>query len=112
QLLGLAVQDLLGQVVQHVPVAAGERRDEAARVVPSPQRQGGQLQACSPAFGAGGQRGDGGLGQAGSQGGVEHRGRLLGGEAQVAGAQLDQLAAAAQPCQRQRGVAAGRKDQP
>ena len=46
--LGLAVEHLLGQVVQHEAVAAGELLDESADVAAALQRQRGQLQARRP----------------------------------------------------------------
>jgi hypothetical protein len=51
QRLGLAVQHLLGQVVQHVAVAAAEGRHKPGHVRLSPQRQPGQLQAGRPPLG-------------------------------------------------------------
>ena len=56
----LLFEDLLGQVVKDVPVAAGERGHEAGDVRLAAQRQGRQLQARRPAlgpFGQGGRRG-------------------------------------------------------
>ncbi len=53
---GLAVQDLIGQVVQHEAVAAAERRREPGRIGVPPQRQPGQLQPRRPPLGAGHQR--------------------------------------------------------
>ena len=50
------LEHLFGQVVQDVPVAAGERGDEAVDVAASAQRQAGQLQPGRPAFGPRGQR--------------------------------------------------------
>jgi hypothetical protein len=43
QRLGLAVQHLLGQVIEDEAVAAGEPGHEGADVVVAPQQQGGQL---------------------------------------------------------------------
>src|SRR4029077_15494175 len=57
QVLSLAAEDLLGQVVKDVPVAAGEGGHETAHVGLGTQRQRRQLQADGPAFGAFGQRG-------------------------------------------------------
>ena len=56
--LGLAAQHLLDQVVDDVPVVAGEAGDEAGDVGAAPQRQRGQLQRGDPALGARLQRGD------------------------------------------------------
>jgi hypothetical protein len=48
----LEPQHLLGQVVHHVPVAAGEARDERRRVAAAAQRERGELEAGGPALGA------------------------------------------------------------
>ena len=51
----LAGQDLVGQVVDDEPVAAGERLDEVRDLGPGrdrPQRQRGELKAGDPALGA------------------------------------------------------------
>ena len=53
----LLFEDLLGQVVKDVPVAAGERGHEAGDVGLAAQRQGRQLQARRPALGPFGQGG-------------------------------------------------------
>ena len=63
QLGGLAFQDLLGEVVEHEPVAAGELRDEPGDVAAAPQRQRRQVQARGPALGAIAERRDDGVGQ-------------------------------------------------
>jgi hypothetical protein len=110
--LGLAVQHLLGQVVQHVPVAARERGHEPGRVGMSLQRQPGKLQAGDPPFRAGRQGGHAAGGEVEPGGLVQQRGRLLLGEAQVGGAQLGELPAGAQPGQRQRRVGAAGHHQP
>ena len=70
-------------------------------------RQRGQLQRRDPALGALGQRRDVRRGQREAHRPVEVVRRLLRGEAQVGGADLDQLAARAEPGQRQRRVGAG-----
>jgi hypothetical protein len=112
QRLGLAVQHLLAQVVQHVAVAAGEPRHEGADVVLAPQRQGGQLQPHDPSFGPVAQCGHGRLGQFGPDRRPQQGRGLLGGEAQVGLAQLGQLAAGPQPGQRQGWVGAAGHHQP
>ena len=85
-------------------MAAAERRHEPGRIRVSPQRQSGQLQPRRPPLGAGYQR----LRRHGRQARprrlAQQRRRLLGGEAQVGGAQLSQLPAGPQPRQRQRRV--------
>jgi hypothetical protein len=55
-LLALPLEHLLGQVVQHVTMAAGERRDELRDIRLAAQRQGRQLQSRRPPFGARHQR--------------------------------------------------------
>ena len=103
-LLRLAVEHFSGQIVQDVAVAAAEGRHEPGDVGPSPQRQGGQLQAGRPAFGAGHQRRHCCVGQGGPSRFAQQGRPLLGGEPQVVGAKLRQLPAGPQPRQRQRGV--------
>ena len=51
-LLGLALQHLLDEVVDDVPVVAGEAGDEAGDVVAALHRQRRQLQRGDPALGA------------------------------------------------------------
>ena len=104
QLLLLAVQHLLGQVVQDIAVAAAEGRHEPREIRLPPQRKGGQLQAGHPAFGAGRQRRHRRGGQVSTSRFTEQRRRLLCGEPQVGGAQLGELPAGPQPRQRQRRV--------
>jgi len=101
---GLAVKDLIGQVIQHEAVAAAERRREPGRIRVPAQRQSGQLQPGRPPLGAGHERLRRRGRQARSSGLTEQRRRLIGGEAQVGGAQLSQLAPGPQPGQRQRRV--------
>ena len=62
-LLALPLEHLLGQVVQHVAVAAGERRHEPGHIVLPAQRQAGQLQPRRPPFGPFRQRRHGRIGQ-------------------------------------------------
>ena len=98
----LALDDLLDQVVDDVAVVPGEAGDELGGVVASLHRQRGELEGGDPALGATLERGD----VAAPVSSQAHRlvevGRgLLGGEAQVGGADLDQLAARPQPRQRQ-----------
>ncbi len=65
QVIRLAVQHLLGQEVQHIAVAAGERRHKPGHVGLSPQRQAGQLQASRPPLGPRHQRRHRRVGQVG-----------------------------------------------
>ena len=103
---GLALQDLLDQVVDDVAVVAGEAGDEPGDVVAALHRERGQLQRGDPALGARLQRGDVAGGERQAHRLVEVRRRLVRREPQVGGADLDQLAARPQPGQRQR---AGRR---
>ena len=56
QLLVLPLEHLPGQVVQHVPVASGERGHESGGIVVPAQGQRGQLQPGRPPLGPGRQR--------------------------------------------------------
>ena len=103
-LLVLAVQHLLGQVVQHITVAAAERRHEPGGIGLPRQRKGGQPQAGHPPLGAGGQSRHHRGGQVSTSRLAEQRRRLLLAEPQVGGAQLGQLPASPQPGQRQRRI--------
>src|SRR6185369_17331023 len=91
--LGLAVEHLLDQVVQDEAVAAGERVDEAGhtRSVPgagvAAGRQGGQLQSGGPSLGAVLERGDVRRIEVEAHEVIEECVRLADGEAQVRGAQ-------------------------
>ena len=113
-LLGLALEHLLGQVVQDVPVAAGERGHEPGDVRLAAQRQRGQLQPGCPAFGPRGQRrhicsGQRHVGYGGHL--PQQRRGLLNGELQLSRAELGQLPAGPTPGQRQRRVAAAGQHQ-
>ena len=110
--LGLPVQHLLGQVVQHVAVAAGELRDEPLDVAAPLQRQRRQLQPGGPAFGALPQRRDDvRSGRSSPVEAAQQLGGLAEREAQIGGAQLGQLPARPQSGQRQRRVAAAGQHQ-
>ena len=91
----LAQKHLFDQVVQHEAVAAGEGLDERGGVGAPLHGERGQLQAGNPALGAGFQGGDLGGGQVQPHHLVEELGGFVRGEAQVGGAQLDELAAGA-----------------
>ena len=86
-------------------MAAGQLADERGRIGMPVQRVRRQDQAGDPAFGARGQRRDLVGGQAQAQQLIEEGLDLVGGEAQVGGAHLGQLAVRAQAHQRQRRVA-------
>ena len=105
-MLGLALQHLLDQVVDDVAVVPGEAGDEAGDVVAALHRERRQLERGDPPFGAPLQRGDVLRRQGQSHHLVEVRRSLVGREAQVGGADLDELAAPSQPRQRQRRVGA------
>ena len=104
--LGLALQDLLGEVVDDVPVIPGEARDEAGDIVSPLHRERRQLERRDPPLGAPLQRRNVPCGQSQSHDLVEVRRCLVGRETQVSGADLDELATRSQPRQRQRRVGA------
>jgi hypothetical protein len=112
QLTRLAVQDLLGEVVEYVAVAAREGPHEGVDVEVALERERGQLQPRDPAFGARLQRGHGRIRQLHPDRGAQQRGRLLAGEAQVGLPQLGQLPAGPQPGQRQGWVGPAGQHQP
>ncbi len=105
QLPVLPLEHLLGQVVQDIPVAAGERGHEAGGIVMSAQGQRGQRQPGRPALGPGRQRRHRRIRQ-GRRRVLEQLPGLRGGEPQLGRAHLGQLAAGPQPRQRQRRIAA------
>ena len=103
----LPLEHLLGQVVQHVPVAAGERGHERRRHRRWPRSD--SAASCKPAA----QPSVRSASAATDASGRSAAGRVrsssaasVGGEPQVGRAQLGQLAAGPQPGQRQRRVAA------
>ena len=110
--VGLAADDLVGEVVDDEPVVAGESGDERGLVVAVAQRDGGELERRHPALGAGLQRGDVGDGESEPVEVVEVRGDFVRREAEVGCADLDELSACPQPGQGQCGVGAGADDQP
>ncbi|MFC7643255.1 hypothetical protein ACFQX6_22245 [Streptosporangium lutulentum] len=89
---GQASQDLLGQVVDDVPVIPGEARDERGDVVSPPHRERRQLKRGDPPLRTPLQRCDIPCRQHQSHHPVEIRRGLLGCEAQVGGTDLDELA--------------------
>ena len=105
QLRVLLLEHLFGQVVQDVPVAAGERGHERGGIGLSAQRQRGQLQPGRPALGPGRQRRHRPLRQRRRRV-LEQFGGLRGHEPKLGLAYLGQLAARSQPRQRQRRIAA------
>ena len=104
--VGLAAEHLLHEVVDDVAVVPGEAGDEAGGVVAPLEREGGQLERGDPPLGAALQGGDVGGVEVQADDVVEVRADLGRREAEVGGADLDQLAARTQPGQRQCGVGA------
>ena len=93
-------------------MAAGERLDEAGDVSGAgPGRQRGELQPGRPALGARLERGDVRGIEPQLHHVVEERLRFVGGEPEIRGPELDELAAGAQAGQRQRRVDPGRHRQ-
>ena len=103
----LVRQHFLDQVVDEVPVVAGEPGDEAARILAPLQGERGELQRGDPPLGPLLQDGDVRRGQIQARHHIEVRIGLVGGESQVRGPDLDQLAAHPPPSQRQVRVGAG-----
>ena len=103
-MLGLALQHLLGQVVDDVTIIPREAGDEAGHVVSPLHRQRRQLERGDPPLGASLQRGHVPRRQLQAHHLVEVRRGLIGREAQLGRAGLDQLATRSQSCQRQRGI--------
>ena len=107
QLLGLALQYFLAQVVQDIAVTAGERGHEGGRVGLAAQGQGRELQPGRPSLGSLGQRGHSRIGQGRARppGHLpQQRAGLARREPQVGGPQLGQLPAGPQPRQGQRRI--------
>ena len=109
-LLGLPVHDLLDEVVDDVAVVPGEPVDEPGGVLPPLQGQGRELQGGDPSLGPPLEGADLAGGELEPHP-VEVRRGLLLGEPQVGGTHLGQLAAGAQPRQRQRRVRPRRDDE-
>ena len=102
-------EDLVGQVVGHRAVVAGELGDEGVRVILAGQGQPGQPQPRRPALGP--------LHEAlelvraqGEPEAGEHRRALLRGEREVGGAHLAEATGEAQPGEREVRVGAGGTD--
>ena len=105
-MIGLALQHLLDQVVDDVPVIPCEAGDEPGDIVAPPHRQRRQLKRGDPPFGAALKRCDVLCRQPQSHHPVQVRRSLFRREAQISGTDLDELAAPSQPGQRQRRVGA------
>ncbi len=107
-MLRLTLEDLVGQVVDDIPIVPGKPSDEAGGIVAPLDRERGQLKGGDPALGAPLQR-ERHLAPPRSSPITLFQviGGLIGGEAQIRGADLDELATPAQATQRQRRVGAG-----
>ena len=103
-LLGLVLEHLLGEEVDDEAVVAGEAGDEVGGVDAPLHRERGELQGRDPAFGAGLESGHVALVEAQAHRVVEVGGRFAVGEAEVRGADLEEIAACPQPTERQRRV--------
>ena len=106
-MFGLTLQDLFDQVVDDVAIVPGKAGDEAGDVVASLDRERRQLQGSDPALGPTLQRRDIPRRQVQIHHLVQVRGGLVGREAQIGRADLDELATPAQATQRQCRVGAG-----
>ena len=102
--IGLALEHLLGEVVDDEAVVAGEARDEPAGVVAALHRQRGELQRGDPPLGSSFESVDVVRRQVQAHRVVEVGGGLVGGEPQVGGTDLEQLAPSAKARQRQRRI--------
>ncbi len=109
--VGLALEDLVGEVVDDVAVVARERRDERGDILASPHRDRGELESRDPALRPRLERVHVGARERESHPVVEVRGRLVGREPEVGGADLDELAPGTHAGERQRRVGAG-EDRP
>ena len=104
-------EDLVGEVVEHEPLAAAERLDQRAGIGPVAQRDRRQLEARDPALGSLDEALDERARARSTPSAGEIAGRLLVGVAQVVGPQLDEPPVGPQAGERQRRVLAGQQDQ-
>ena len=104
-------EHLAGEEVDDVGARAVEGRDERVLVLRARERERRQVDAGGPALGAGDQQVDVFGWQLQAEAAVEELARLAGGEAQLVGAQLEQLAADPQRAERECRVGAGRDHQ-
>ena len=102
----LALQDLFDQVVDDVAVVTGETLDELPDVVAALHRERRQLERGDPAFGPACENGELACREVQCHHVLEVRRGLVGGEPQIGRADLNELAAGAQPSERQRWVGA------
>ncbi len=103
--------DFVDQIVEDEAMTAGEGFDEGRGVITALHRERGELQARDPALGAGFEGRHLALGQGQAHDVAQKLGGFGRREAQVGGAQFDQLVAGAQPGQRQRRILARGDDQ-
>src|SRR5438132_7563071 len=90
--VALPLQEFFHQVVDDVAVVASEARNELGDVGPPLYREGRKLQRGNPSFSASLQRSNILCRQLEADCLVEVRRRLIGGEAQIGGTDLDELA--------------------
>jgi len=103
-IVALAVQDLVDEVVDDEAVVAGELGDERRRVVPALQGQGGKLQGGDPPFGPGFEGVHVRCGEIQCHRVVQVGRRLLRGEAEIGRTDLQELASSPQAGERPRWV--------
>ena len=104
---GLARQHLVAEIVDDVPVRAGETLDKGRRVSPAAQPQGRQLQACGPSLGPRQQPEHVPLRQLRLEPVTEEFPCLAGAEPEIFGPQLGHITAHSEPAERQRRVGPG-----
>src|SRR5215213_3786269 len=109
--IGLAFEHLLGQKVQHISVAAGERFDEAGDVFAVAHRESRKLQTGDPTLRGLLQRRDFFGGEVKVHYASQERHRLLLGEGQLGSPDLGYLSPGAKPRERQRRIDAARNDE-
>ena len=107
----MPIEHLGREVIDDLAVVAGERRNVGMAVGASAQRQADQLQSGRPALGVLLEAANLVLGQVELHAVIEQASRLLRGEPQILGAELEQLRPRTQPSQRERRIiAAGHGD--
>ena len=102
--VGLALEHFSSEVVDDVPVVAGERGDERRTVLPPPEGQRGEIEARGPAFSTHVEAHDVARLEGEAEDSIEKLSRLLGPETEVSGAELEQLSTGTQAPQREGGV--------
>ena len=109
--LGLAVQDLVDEVVHDVAMGAGHRRDQARHVSAPLEGDGDQLQPDDPALGAGLEGRHVPALRSQAHHAVQERLGFFEGEEELGAADLDQLIARPQATEGQRRVGARGDDE-